>query len=670
MNQRKQPQALPLCTASQRRYRALFGSLIGPVAASIALLSIPATGYAKSEDHSKKKDHGPTKEKVPWYSKKLQIPKTGDTQLSVRLASFYQYFHENYDANVGNDQYSAFVNRLTFKSTTRLKKSRNLAVTARIDTQNMWEHDLKNRPGHLCAADANGKNVTADSVRTCNFGNDFRLERLSLDYTSRRIALTLGDFNVNLARGMGLSIRRLDQIGVDAAIKGVKFRYKHRRVDVKVLGGFANRQNSDFAVRRRVRDPGYLAHYCGNKGWNKADRYGNSLWSICSDLIVGGRVDVKKLPGRTKLGLHHASIFFGGYGQDAPSDGEKATGKQIHLTGMDVTPGRISKVWDTYLGGAVALASHPGASDPGLQKYNGIAVYNSNNLSFGQWNALIEAKYYDQYLVAYDLNPTRLQYAELATLERFDQWLPGAASTAGGRVRLDYFLPEKGWDFYLNGMAYAFDTVPFKDQYGTFSKDGGALAVHTFGGFEYHKHGSPLTLNVALGYRSETKNKRDEETGKRLNKRTLPHFDLFAKFPLGTTGNLKHTLSITNNTWYETKGYGDNELKFWRGTLIAEYTMAPIMTISLMGGFTTENTSAPNTLVLDRSRVCTEKAAKSKGECKPQLYPGIAARFNFLGRSYFQFFAGKRLGGLVCVNGSCRTLPDFVGGEAQLVLSF
>lgn len=611
--------------------------------------------------------------KVEWYNKKVQIPKTGNTQVSARLASFYQYFHQNFNGYANDDQYSALVNRLSVKSATRLKKGRAFSVSARIDTQNMWENNRKGRLGHLCQSEGKDGLVTPKSKALCHYGNDYRLERFAFEFSSRKFSFVLGDFNVNLGRAMGLSIRRLDQIGVDSAIKGVKFQHKHKRIETKILGGFANRQNSDFAVRRRMKDPGYLAHYCKNKGWNKADRYGNSLWSICSDFVAGGRVEIKKLPGKIKLGLHHASIFFGRSetADVAREDSEETSGgKRLHLTGMDITPARIGGVWDTFLGGAVAIARHPGSIIEGFRSYNGIAAYNSNNISLGQFNALIEAKYYNDYLIALDDHPMGLQYAELATLERFDQWLPGAASTAGGRVRLDYFVGETGLDLYANGMAYAFDAIPFKDPHGTFSEEGGALAVHGFGGMEYHMHGSPFTLNIAVGYRTETYNKRDEVTGKRKNRRSLPHLDVFAKIPLSNKGRFSHTLSITNNSWYESYSSGATAEKFWRGTLTAEYAMAPIMTLSLMGGYTTRNAAPPGSLVLDKSNVCSKQEAETGEGCSPQLYPGFAARFNFLGRSYFQTFVGKRLGGLVCVNGSCRVLPDFVGAEAQLVLSF
>lgn len=649
---------------SQHHLRlAVFGSLV--------LVSPLFSSNAQASDKKEDSHTEGKKEHTPWYSKKAQIPKTGNTQMSVRLASFYQYFHENYDTSAGNDRYSSIVNLLTFKSATRLKKGRNFSVTARIDTQNMWEHDVANRQGRLCGK-KQGPEVSAKSLLTCDFGNDYRLERLSLEYGSRRISLTLGDFNVNLGRAMGLSIRRVSQIGVDAAIKGIKFRYKNKRVEAKVVGGFANRQNSDFATRRRQADAGYLSRFCNNTGWNKADRYGNSLWTICSDLVVGGRIDIKKLPGKTKLGIHHSSIFFGGEGVDAPQKNEEGPrGKNIYLTGMDITPGRIGGVWDTFVGGTVAIARHPNASRDLLKSYNGIAFYNSNNLALGNWNALIEAKYYNNYLIAYDANAIRQQYAELATLERFDQWLPGGASTAGGRIRLDYFIPNTGWDVYVNAMAYAFAVELLKDNPDNmFSESNGALALHGFGGFEYHKHHSPFTLNVALGYRTETKNKRNSKTGKRINKRTLPHLDVFAKIPLAHKGNFEHTLQITNNTWYETNGAAEQGNRFWRGNLVMEYTMAPIFTISAIAGYSTEHPSAPNSLVLDPSKVCTEEEAKNPGQCQPQIFPGVAARMNFLGRSYFQLYAGKRLGGLVCVNGSCRVLPNFVGVEAQMVLSF
>lgn len=626
-------------------------------AATLALpLLASSPAQAKDKDKSGEKE-----EKVPWYSKKVHLPTMGKTQMSVRTASYYQYFHSNYDNKDYNDQYSSLVNRISIGSNTRFSSKLRLGVGARIDTQNLWERKWKTREGHLCG---NEKGIiTPESRAKCKYGNDYRLERLSIELATRNFTATLGDFNVNLGRALGLSIRRLDQVGIDATIKGLQLRFKNSRVDVRALAGYANGQNSDFARRDLHPDPGYLASYCNQEGWNKADRYGNSLWSICSDFVVGDRIEVKKLPGNTRLGLYHTSIFFGGQGFDTPDkddDSGERLSKRTHMAGMDITPGRIAKVWDPFFGGAFLMSSHPGNQNENFKEYKGGAFYTANTINAGQFSVLAEGKYYHNYLLGYsmDTGPGLLPYGEMATLERFDQQTPGGINSAGGRLRVDYMVGDTGLDLYLNGMSYAYTNNFNVPGQGMFSEEGGSMVYHGFGGFEYHKHHSELTFNMSGGYRMEIANKKTEN---RVH-RKLPHIEFYSKIPLSKKGRFTHLLEFTGEARLETKG----GKRFLRGLLIANYHMSPLLSFALFGGVTTEYDAASHHLALNKDRVC-EKDGPS---CQPHIWPGLEVQMNFWGSSLFKVFVGRRMGGLICVNGSCRVLPGFEGIESQLVLNF
>ena len=107
----------------------------------------------------------------------------------------------------------------------------------------------------------------------------------------------VGDFNVNFGRGLALSIRKIDEIGVDATIKGARVDVRTKPVRASAIAGYSNRQNSDFATRQLLPDPGYPKRLLGTPKRIDPNSVGNPFWTVCSDLVAGGRVE-GTLPGR------------------------------------------------------------------------------------------------------------------------------------------------------------------------------------------------------------------------------------------------------------------------------------------------------------------------------------------------------------------------------------
>lgn len=569
-----------------------------------------------------------------------RIPRIGPVQPWLRTQSFSEYFRENYDPTDRNDGFVSLVNRVNLGWDARLRRGVSLHNAFRIDTQNLF-----NLAAGVCDANEDG---TTDEFETdnCVFTNDYRLERASFEVESKYIGATAGDFQVQLGRGIPLSIRKVDQIGVDATVKGGRVDVHAGPVEITGLTGFANAQNSDFATRQLVEDPGYPSD-CDPRD---RPRIGNPLWTICTDMVSAGRVTAR-LPGKVDLGAHYAYIAFG-------QQISQGIDESIHLAGGDIGRKRIGKVWDLFVGGTalVRMRDAPELDVPSLEgvDYVGYATYMSNTVIVGSTTALIELKHYRDYLVA--LLPTQLQYASPPSLEREDQQVPGGFNSTGGRVRVDHTWQDRYFTLFGNVAAYAFSESIQEEP---FDMEQGRVATHSFMGAIW-RH-PKLTFQVATGYRYEW----HLDDGR--FRRKFPHLDLYTSFPIAKGRGLTHSLNAQGQGRLEDKQVSNsvNDERFAKGFVQLGYSMAPYVQVSFIGGFSSEFPAAPGTVSLS-----DENCDEELGLCKPHLWPGVEVRVNFYGNNFVRVFGGRQVGGRVCVNGSCRTLPDFEGVRGELVLSF
>jgi hypothetical protein len=579
-----------------------------------------------------------------------KIPALGSAQAWITLNSWSEWFNENYDGIAGNEGFVTLVNRLNFGVDTRLRKGVSVAVASRIDTQTTFFPQ-----GHVCDLDEDG--VLSEAERAaCRFGDDYRLERLSLRLTSRHVDVTLGDFNVQFGRGIPLSVRNVDQLGIDPTIKGARVDVHTKVLELTALAGYANRANSDYATRQLVADPGYPAlgssrcavdRHAPGSPW----RLGNPIWSTCSDFVAGARIEAK-LPAKLRLAGHYAFLDFG-------ERIATALDERLHVAGGDLSSKRIAGVWDMFVGGAASIRTRdaPELDVPALEgvDYVGHAAFLANNFYLGPGTTLVvEAKHYRDFMIA--AQPTRVQYSEAPTLEREDQQVPGNFTSTGGRVRLDHTWQDLGLTLFANTMAYAFAEQLQRD---AFSREHGLIATHSFAGAIYRRRYA--TAQVSFGYRYEFH--RDDGRFRRR----FPHAELYLNVPLARTRGLIHSATVAFEARFEDKqvtGFADEQFVY--GQSVLGYALAPYLQISFIGGFSTEFPALPGALDFTG-----EPCSVAAGErCKPHLWPGAELKLTVAGNNFVRIFAGRQVGGRVCVNGSCRVLPDFEGVRAELVLSF
>lgn len=629
-------------------------SPVTPEARSPVAKPVPATNFAPPSKpvpavRARKRIEEPRRRGL----RSTRIPAAGKFQPWLRYTLFTEYYRQNYNTFQSDDGFVALVNRLNLGGDARLKAI-TVGGQVRIDTQNVFF--------------PRGRNCTP--TECLNLQDDYRLERTTFRLDSRRFGLMLGDFNVSFSRGVALSVRKIDQIGVDTTIKGGRFDVRTKPVRATVGAGFANRQNSDFATRRLLPDPGFPAQTYFNRPVDTGPcdpnrmidaEIGSPVWTTCSDLVLAGRVQ-GALPGRVDLGGHYVLVDFGDETAQLVRDVDEA----LHMVGGDIGRARIAKTWDTYLGGS-ALFRNPGLRGTQLdsEAYTGYALYTANTLGFGSTTLLVEGKHYVDWLTGVTQN-SFVQYSEAPTLEREDQQVPGNVNASGGRLRLDHTLREEGLTFTLNSMQYVFAENQGFSAWG----DQGLIASHTYGGIIYRRPDSDLVLTVSGGYRHEQYLTSQPGRGRAV-RRKFPHGEYAISIPLGASGGFSHALSLRGEGRWET--YQETD-RFFRGLFVLGWSMAPYLSVSFLQGLDTERPTPPGEPSLTHEQCLTEEdgdAEPGQGSvCRPHLWPGAEVRVTFLDASFVRIFAGRQVGGRVCVNGSCRILPDFEGIRAELSLSF
>ena len=608
---------------------------------------VPAPAIALAPEQAPPDESPVHEESVP-HLRNPKIPPIGNSQPWFRSSTFFDTFRNNYNTFSNDDRFFALVNYINVGADSTFARWK-LSSMIRVDTHNIFN----GKSQAMCDVDNDG--VISDSESSqCRYGNDYRIERFQLRASTKRLELTVGDFNVNFGRGIGLSIRKIADIGVDATIKGGKVDLRLKKFSATALAGVTNRQQTDFATRTLFDDPGYPHVLCERTPALTRNRYGNPLWTMCSDIVAAGRVE-GKLPGKVRVGGHYTFFWFG---ETLANQHEG-----MHLVGGDISRKRIAKHWDLFMGvtGLMRNAHLRNTEFSGLSK-NGVAAYLSNGITLGDTFVLVEGKYYDNYIIAKDASATTVQYAEAPTLERADQIIPAAGNTAGGRILIEHTLKKSRVTLYGNYLGYVFGTT--NDQ-AMLDPNEGEMTHHAYVGMRWRDPDKGAEVQASAGYRWEGF-RRAPAPGKSPYVRKLPHAELYINQVVAETKGMSHSLSLRIDWRYEQVQKGVGSKFFHRGNAILGYGLSPFFTFAVIGGFSSEFAPLSNEPKLH------EQACDSEANCnrKPHLWPGAEVRVNFLESSFLRIFAGRQVGGLLCVNGSCRTLPDFEGVRADLILNF
>lgn len=313
------------------------------------------------------------------------------------------------------------------------------------------------------------------SVGGRQYKSEARLERLSVSKRVSDATLTLGDFHKQLGRGIALSLRRVDELGVDKALRGGQVEWEGDRLSWSAFAGRTNISNLDGVTQVFLDDP--------------------------LDNIAGASAT-----------LHLGAIDVTGYGlvlqphvPQNPSWGNDRTalaGGFVELPAAD---------WlSIYAEGAF---SEYGV---GYKLHEGKAAYSTADVNLGFVGLLLEGIYLDQFKVLGSMSElgTRTVYNMPPTLERIDQEVFDYENVKGGRAKVSKSFMDGDLVVYVNGL---FRQSGRKEEMGDVSVDNRSNAIHGYGGFELAYGGGRSRWFASGGYRDEKKRNEGEwETVKTL----------------------------------------------------------------------------------------------------------------------------------------------------------
>jgi peroxiredoxin len=453
----------------------------------------------------------------------------------------------------------------------------------------------------------------------CPWQDDHRIERMWLDYKSRRLELRVGDFYHSIGRGLVFSVRKIDELGVDTAVRGGRARGRIGPVTIQAFGGRSNISNTDLTEQGFVEDP--------------------------EDPLAGGEITVN-LPFDITLGARALWVDYNAYGSSGTEEGDWTAGGSLELR-------NLFDNMNVYLEGAFIknLNTLTVLGKEINKDATGHALYGSVSLSpFEGMAILLEAKDYRRFLMTNPHTPVIVVYHEPPTMERFDQVVPNNENTTGARLLLEYYVKDWSTLFFANAVYYGYalsSDFDNDESVSTFDGKKGRSVMHGYGGVE-KRWASGFFVNMSGGWRVEGVNK--PAKGKPNYSRRLWHVETDIQVPLAGS----HAVGVRTQHRTEDK-IAFKDKHFHRGNVALTYSIAPAFSLGLLWSYQTE-----------------DDEYDAEGKPYRSHFKNLAAEivYRFSGWGQFSIYGGRNTGDIICVSGVCRLLPPFYGVRSEFVARF
>ncbi len=348
--------------------------------------------------------------------------------------------------------------------------------------------------------------------------SDLRLERARLDFdrelgTHGRLELALGDFYAQVGRGLLLSLRRVDELGLDVALRGARARVGllDDRISLALLGGTTNAVNVERQRLARVDEP--------------EDRIGAArVETRTGDLVLALHTVGSRESEEAPLGGADQSLGWGG-------GAEGTVGPVAFAVEVDRQHRRIAG-----------------------QSLTGLGAYGTATATTGRVTLLAEGKHYDGFAALVSRRVIggdgRLLLSLPPTAERLDQEVLDNTDITGGRLRADVVVSAETASSVHASLGVFRNR--FFDQW--FS--------HGFAGVDWRRE-SGLALLLAGGHRREW-----QTDGTPV--REIAHAELDVLVPLGD--RISMHLAAKHQT--VTEGAAASRDVFHRGDSAVELSLA------------------------------------------------------------------------------------------------
>jgi hypothetical protein len=462
--------------------------------------------------------------------------------------------------------------------------------------------------------------------------DNFELEKISASYVSPHLEATLGDFYLNYGRGMVVSLRKIDALGVDTTLRGGTVTARGGGFSVGVAGGITNVVNTDPSLGGVAPDP--------------------------EDPIVAGRLEYR-LPQIFAVGVDGALMWqnLGTLNQEGVTGGVGATAPQIRSS--PISPLGFGSVESTVFpasqdqarvftqnysatlelpnlwghGSAYAEYAHQFQNDGNIQS-EGNALYAGVNAYLGDFT--LQAEYKDY---AYFNAPTFSSLPSLAfpafhqqdvynnppNLEEIWQEEDLTTRILGPRLRVDWQISE-----HFKPYATFLYFIDADNAYDIYAASGGLDA-------NWQQHRSHIAFSG--GYRRQVYNSNSESDGQLYKTEFWFQYDVIqavsARYALELDG-----LHRTH------RDYGFSSYQIWNQGYA--YLSLRHSRFSASAGIEYYNQFA---------------------DIQPWL-PNVSGSFNINQNLLVRAFVGGREAGLRCINGVCRLYPAFNGATVELVARY
>jgi hypothetical protein len=614
----------------------------------------------------------------------VDVATAGDKPIRVDVTET-TIVSQQFDARVGEGEdvrdhgYGSWINRLNVA----LNWDR-WTLGTRIDSSVYWRRPVDQG---VCGAGESGAciqpNQLANVVRddSSRYRDYVYPAKIFARYTGKNLEVTAGDAYVQFGRGFVLSLRKVDELGIDTTVRGGKLTFTSDPFAFTVVAGVLNPTRIDEATGRALILPREISADPSRD--IPGDRFGAQP-IFGSDRLVGAQIQAGRgLP--VVLSTHGARFtrcapyryqtngrvadgtFDAPFGSCAPSDTETwlatlpnsvtptIAASEVFLGGQSLEVPNLWKHGSLYVEAAVQRRHHDDApNDPNA---NGNALYASMTNSFGRLTSTFEAKSYRNfYPVTGSVDQTRasafsnvaytnIPQAELVTQDSTFGFYN--ACVDGGRLRTDYRL-SSDLLVYVQGI-YAFtkteSTAGRCDEMGRTISTAGAASTSNrvfdgLGGFQWVYGEGRSHLFVFGGARDDTKDNGDPYYSEFHGQYTLSQH-ISGPYSIELTG--RHRLRKEENQNVRNSAVGP---EYWRqGEHYTALKIAPKWVISQGIEYTTQLGF-------------------------PTYYLNGSVLYRFTSESNLRIFAGQQRGGLKCVSGICKVFPAYSGARIELTVRF
>ncbi|MBX7195729.1 MAG: hypothetical protein K1X94_26970 [Sandaracinaceae bacterium] len=567
----------------------------------------------------------------------FDLPVFGHTTFSMTSTTTARYRGNNYDTNLFDDDFGSLQQRFDLAL-----QGDELRLEVRLDTFLPFGFERTvTLPGSGTVTplaswfgDQAQNGCTPGREASCYLSWDVRPERIVLRWDHESWSVELGDTQLVIGRGVALSFRKVDLLGVDNALRGAHVRFDDGHFRFRLHTGLANPQNQDPITLRIFQDP--------------------------ADIVAAGTVGVTFGPSDMfALSGHAVRVWFEEEGRDFfTHTGELRYDRSVDVLGWtfeapSLADGHLALYAEANgLRRTTQRSTGTGGLGPEEHEF-GRGIYASAQLLADNLTVLVEWKDYTNFLVApttLEGNPWRI-YSAAPSLE-FDgpQRLRVIGNQRGGSVRVDYaFLPGP-WQFSVNGSFFGLNEENLRDPFD------GILVTHgwlTLQKRQEYGEGLNWSVNASAGFRQETL--LHDVTGTTRHRGDMDRRMIHGMLDV-TLSEGEHSFDIVLDQRYEQEVPFDSVRDFQVGGVSLTYTYNIQLALSL--GLRWTNYKVGENVA---------RAQRDYNFLGGEMYPSLEVRWNFDPGTFLRGFVGTTPGGTICSGGVCREVPPFEGVLLQFV---